>query len=200
MTVEHRVARSAEPSLRNRYDNCLLACRLCNRARGTDALEKGGKRLLDPTLDAWESHFSLVEDRLRPLVPDGDGAFTHRAYDLDDERKVVRRKLRRLLLSDRLELLREIGGTMVDVLRSAEAIRKRNPEAFFAALREIQRLRTDALRAMADLALFAAIPLDKPDHCRCDSTRHHQLPAEIEAQTMELRFPHENRSSSEEPA
>jgi len=185
MTVEHRIARSTDESQKNRYDNCVLACRLCNRARGALSHEEPGKRLLDPSRDAWASHFAVAGDFLRPLTPDGDGAHTHRAYDLDDERKVVRRRLRRLLVTDRLSLLGEVGAEIGELLRLAEVIRKRNPEAFAPALRRVMRLRTDALRALEDLKLFAAIPSDKPTGCRCDSIDY-ELPAELAAQTLSI--------------
>lgn len=191
MTVEHRIARSADPGQQNRYENCMLACRLCNRARGATPHEGTSYRLLDPTQDSWGDHFELAEDCLRPLFAEGDAAFTHRTYDFDDERKVVRRRLRRLLVTDRLMLLQRIGSELEDLLQLAEVIRSRNLDAFFAAIRDIQLLRADALRALEDLRLFAAIPSDKPDECRCNSTEHFQLPTEYEAQTIDFRFPGE---------
>lgn len=191
MSVEHRVARSADPSQQNRYENCFLACRLCNRARGATPHEGASHRLLDPTQDSWGDHFELAEDCLHPLFAEGDAAFTHRTYDLDDERKVVRRRLRRLLVSDRLLLLQRIGSELEDLLRLAEVIRNRNPEVFFATVREIHRLRSDSLRALEDLRLFAAIPSDKPGDCRCASPEHLGLPTEFDAQTINFPFPSE---------
>src|SRR3990170_75943 len=32
-SIEHHIAQSEAPFLRDRYDNCLYACRFCNKAR-----------------------------------------------------------------------------------------------------------------------------------------------------------------------
>ncbi len=186
MTVEHRVPRSEQPSLRGRYANCLLACRFCNQARGALGVRTGRKRLLDPTRDSWSDHFERFGDRLRPRVAGGNAEHTHATYDLDDPRKVVRRRLRRELISDRLDLLAGIGLELDRLLRLAEKLRKRNPAAFFAALREVARIRSDALRALEDLRLFAAIPSDKPSSCRCASAKHHRLPTALSEQTIPM--------------
>ena len=182
MTVEHRVLRRDDPGLTGTYSNCLYCCRLCNLARGTRAIETSEARLLDPTENAWKEHFEAVGNDLRPRAGDANAAYTHRTYDLDDERKRARRQKRRQLLEDRLELLRRIETELAELLDLAAELRKLDPGAFEEAWAEIVDLRDDARRAYEDLALYPAIPVDAPTACRCPPPGALELPRGLEHQ------------------
>ena len=47
-------------------------------------------------------------------------------------------------------------------------------------------LRTSILRAVQDLAGYAAIPRDAPAQCCCGSVSQHSLPDELDRQTIQL--------------
>ncbi len=177
-----------DPEHRGDYENCLYACRFCNRSRSVTPILKDGARLLDPTADAWADHFAAAGDLLAPAAEDADATFTHRTYELDDPRKVVRRRARRELVSDRLALFRFLGGEIETLLNLAAVLRTRNVEAFGEALREIRQLWREARRALEDLARFSAIPSDAPGTCRCPSPVRFQLPPALEAQALEIDF------------
>lgn len=183
-TVEHRIARSADPSKANVYGNCLYACRFCNRARSAAPLREGEARLLDPTRDAWGSHFTATGSRLLPAPDSRDAEYTHRSYEIDDPRKVVRRALRHRLVTDRLELLRLLEEE-AELLQLARAAR-RDPKRFGALLKKIRELRRAARRALEDLGRYEAVPADAPQACRCGGDHQHSLPAELERQLVEV--------------
>ncbi len=183
-TVEHWALKSQEPDLAGDYSNCLYACRMCNRSRGTQELWADSGRLLNPTETAWGDHFTLSEDRLEPLPGDGDAAYTHRVYDLDDPRKTTRRRIRRELISDRLDALRVLVE-IADLLRLADSLR-REDTVFENVLQAIRRLRRNALHALKDLERYAAVPADAPTTCRCETGDHLTLPQPLAGQTFEL--------------
>ncbi len=186
-TVEHAIARSADASRQGDYDNCLYACRFCNRSRSAKPPQHQGARLLDPTRDGWHRHFIAAGNRLQPEAGDLDAAYTHRAYQLDDPRKVERRRGRRELINDRLRLLAALEGQRIpELLALADELRQLNRQGFGDLLRAIQQLRADARRALQDLRRYEAIPRDAPTVCRCGSQRHHTLPDEFEEQSFEL--------------
>lgn len=97
--VEHHVPKSRLESGRNHYENCFYSCRFCNSAHGAlPVVDPEGNRLLDPCRVAWGAFFELRDDELRPR-DEGDAAYTHRTYDLDEPRKMKLRKARRETLA-----------------------------------------------------------------------------------------------------
>ncbi len=184
-TVEHGIARSEDASRKNDYDNCLYACRFCNRSRSAKPAHRGDTRLLDPTRDAWGDHFKATCDRLRVVAGDADGEYTHTAYALDDPRKVARRRARWDLVTDRLRLLGRIDNEITELLRLAHVLRH-NLRRFGEILKEIKAIRDAARRALKDLERYAAIPKDAPRTCRCPNNPHHSLPEELDRQTIEV--------------
>ena len=185
-TVEHWIPRSTDPEHQDEYENCLYACRFCNRSRSATPLWGDGVRLLDPTCVAWGDHFAAAGEFLAPAPGDADATYTHRTYELDDPRKVVRRRLRREVVTDRLALLQFLGGEIEALLNLAAVLRERNAEAFGEALWEIRQLWHEARRALKDLGRFPAIPSDAPEACRCPEPPPFRLPPALEAQTLEI--------------
>lgn len=185
-TTEHRTPRSEDASQESVYENCLYACRFCNRSRSAQPTSQGGTRLLDPTSDTWSTHFETVGDQLLPWPRDRDAEYTHRAYELDDPRKVERRKVRRELVTDRLKLRLQLDGEISALLTVADHVRQRNLRRFGEILQAIQAIRADARRALEDLERYAAIPKDAPATCRCDPSGILSLPEELDRQTLDL--------------
>lgn len=183
-TVEHRVLRRDDASRQNDYENCLYACRLCNRSRSVLPLTESGAYLLDPTASAWGAHFECETDLLRPFDGDPDAAYTHRAYELDDPRKVLRRRVRRELVSDRTLLLEDLRVELATLQERLNA--SQGQESRASLLDQLERIRSDARRALADLERYLALPVDAPQSCRCQSSRYHSLPDELERQLVEV--------------
>jgi hypothetical protein len=195
------IARSTDPSLAAEYENCVYACRWCNRSRSAHPTEHNGARLLDPTRVAWGDHFVAAADTLVPastyftatlgipppgLDGDTDAQATHRAYALDDPRKVGRRRARRELVSDRLRLIARHGAELTVLLRLADPLRRRDPGRFGRVIREIRALRDDARRALRDLRRYEALPLDAARTCRCPPPCEFSLPEYLDRQLVEV--------------
>lgn len=189
-SAEHVELRSVVPERADDYNNLIYACRFCNTARSDRPNRYGDRALLDPTAVAWGQRFRAQKDRLEPQPNDRDAAYTAEVYDLNEPRKVRRRRLRRSLLEDRLELLAEMGTEIEALSRLASArLEARDLQAFEMILKEIQSLRVQARRALGDLLLFPAIPADRPTSCRCPADRQqHEAPAWFAAQTLSLRL------------
>jgi 5-methylcytosine-specific restriction endonuclease McrA len=185
-TVEHRIARSVDVGRKNDYDNCLYACRFCNRSRSAKALLQRGGRLLDPTRDSWSRHFLAAHDRLLPSEGDAAASYTHQTYDLDDPRKTARRRARRELLSDRLLLLKRLEDESAKLLQLADFLRRQDLQRFGRFLQQLKSIRTDARRALGDLTRYAAIPADAPRFCRCRTSGNESLPVELDRQMIEV--------------
>jgi hypothetical protein len=96
------------------------------------------------------------DDRLLPAEGDADAAYTHEVYDLDDPRKIEMRRLRRELITDRLELLARCPDELEWLLAQVEVSR---PGRAREALELARRLRRAAIAALAELARFAAVLL-----------------------------------------
>lgn len=184
--MEHVIARSEDSAKANDYHNCLYACRFCNRSRFAKPAWLEGIRLLDPTSDAWSEHFLASGDNLLPVRGDAEAEYTHRAYEIDDPRKIVRRQVRRELLTDRLRLLSRLGSEIAELLRLADPLRYRDIRRFGEILKQIRALRADARRAWGDLRRYLAVPVDAPRTCRCPVPREHSLPEELDRQTVEF--------------
>lgn len=183
-SIEHRALQRDVPERRNDYGNCLYACRYCNRARSTrleqDAL---GSRLLDPTREAWASHFSSGEDTLKPRDGDRDAHYTCDAYDLNDARKVQMRRNRREWWEDRRALLREGPSTLNALLTEAG---RSTPERAASLLSLAEGVRRFILGCRDELEQWAAIPVDAPSQCRCGSTEHQSLPEGLAVQMVDV--------------
>ncbi len=162
LTTEHVVAQSAGegPSSRNRYANLLLACTFCNRARSnTPNQSRAGEQLLDPTCVAWSEHFALHEDRLEPLTD--DARYTCVTYDLNDERKVRRRKMRRELVEELLDAMRDVPPLLDELTRRAVETGDRR------LLDAARQLRADLKARLRDVLSYKVVPDHAPPTCRC---------------------------------
>lgn len=184
--MEHAITRSEDVSRANDYDNCLYACRFCNRSRSAHPAWRQGTRLLDPTRDAWSEHFQVSGDHLLPVREDAEAEYTHEAYEIDDPRKVARRRARRELVTDRLRLLVRLDSEIAELLRLAGSLRRRNLRKFGEIVQQIRGIQADSRRALEDLRRYAAIPVDAPQTCRCPVTREHSLPEELDRQMVEV--------------
>jgi len=183
MGVEHGISRATDPNRKNEYSNCFYACRLCNGARATRPGSSGGRFLLDPTRTAWGTHFRRSGDRLLPTEKDANAAYTYEVYDLDDPRKIEMRRLRRELITDRLELLARCPDELEWLLAQVEVSR---PGRAREALELARRLRRAALASLEEVARFAAVPPDAPSSCRCGRSDYLSLPLEFEIQSLEF--------------
>ena len=188
-TAEHRIPRSVDSDREAEYSNCIYACRLCNRARSYRPVVQQGHRLLDPTMGAWAEHFKMSGDELRPVADDSDAAYTHKAYDLDDPRKVARRELRRLVIEDRLRLLAGLEDEILALVDLADNLRNRDLQLFLRAVQGIKKLREHANRALTDFVRFLAVPRDAPSSCRCGTVENHLLPRWLADQVLNITEP-----------
>jgi hypothetical protein len=184
MTIEHQVPKGAMVGWRNRYANCLYACRWCNQARGAKPNKTKAGCLLDPTAVGWGAHFLMSKGDLVARKGDARAAYTHEAYDLNDPRKVDRRRHRRDLISERRALLTEGPRSIAALLRFVA----RHPLDPFVktALHMAAQLRLELTRAARDLRRFAAVPDDAPTGCRCVSAAALDLPRHAAAGCWEL--------------
>jgi hypothetical protein len=194
MTIEHFLTVSSgktpaeAKALANDYWNCFYACRYCNGARSaTPAIDRLGRRLLNPFAHAWSEHFSLSDDdRLLPRPGDPDAEYTAEVYDLNDVRKLEMRRSRRERLDECLALLDQ-GPDLLDVLlaRAASVGPGLQSAELLAAA---ERLRRSLLSAEQDLVRYAAIPEDSDSKCRCGHEGHHSLPPFLEEQMLDINL------------
>ncbi len=160
-TVEHYEPASTDPAALNDYENCFYVCRLCNGARHALPVVGGDGRLLNPCLDVWREHFAAVGDRLQPVPGDRDARYTHESYDLDDERKVRMRKLRRETIEECLAVIESCGSRIPDLMEHFNQIG--DPSSLDVA----EELWQSTVLAVRQLARSCAIPGDAPAECRC---------------------------------
>lgn len=155
-TIEHIIPRSHDGALIGTYKNLLYICRLCNNARSdSDLCDAWGRRLLDPTKDVWSQHFQLQQDHLVPITSHAE--YTEDVYNINDSRKVKLRRTRRESICH-LHLLLSNARTRAKFAHSqAEAC---------VEIASISQL----------LRVYAWIPDDAPNTCRCGKTTHHLLP------------------------
>lgn len=185
MWIEHRLPQSQDPSLKNEYGNCLYSCQFCNRPRSNRPVEDEGKRLLDPTEVAWDNHFEVAGDHLKPRAGDKGAEYTDDCYHMNDPRKVSLRSLRRRVINDRRRLLVEGRGEENWLVKQAEQDQD-DSEKVDRLLSLAAQLRRAYSYAEEELLQYRAIPEDAPSWCRCESTAQHSLPAWLESQTWEL--------------
>jgi hypothetical protein len=181
--VEHGDSRSAFPGLTNDYSNCFYSCRLCNGSRSKRPRSSAGRSLLDPSAVAWGAHFYRSGDRLLPVKGDRDAEYTHEVYDLADPRKIELRRLRRELITDRLELLRRFPEDIKWLQTEAEAS---PPSRARQALDLARRLRRAMHDALEELTRFSSVPPDAPRECQCGRTDHHSVPPGLEVQSVDV--------------
>lgn len=187
MSAEHHVPQSHDPTKRNEYSNCLYACRFCNRARhDKPVINDAGRRLLDPSRDAWGSHFILSEGKIHPRRGDDDAVYTHETYKIDEPVKVALRLFRMEFYADRLPLVQEAVGRIVKLLAKASECLHTDRELFFILLETAEDLRQRAEMACRELSWYAAIPPDAPSSCRCGDPRYQSLPPVLKQQMIDL--------------
>jgi hypothetical protein len=181
MWIEHLDPVSLDSGRINDYDNCVYACRFCNRSRATaPRFDVEGRRLLDPGQDAWGQRFSISADRLLPLQDDPDAVYTSLTYELNDPRKVRRRELRRERLETWLKTLKE-GPAAIQRLR-AQANRTDSQAEAETLLNMVEILRANISYASTEIQRYLAVPSDADPACPCGSADHHHLPEWLAAQ------------------
>jgi len=178
--VEHYIPVSEAPEKENDYSNCYYACRFCNIARGSRPVHDGRQRLLDPCRDAWADHFVLHDDQILPRDTSPDAAYTHQAFDLDDERKVTMRRSRRETITECLAIV-----TRHDTLQSQLLLRlSQERDPLLSELSE--ELWEKFLWAWQDLVRFAPVPASADPVCSCGDSLHHTLPPALQSQTIRV--------------
>lgn len=182
VSIEHVTPQSEDKEQRNKYDNCVLACRFCNSSRGTKPKAAAGEMLLNPTEVAWQEHFEVLGDCLTPVVDDPDAAYTHRSYNLDAPIKVNLRRFRRTLYDDHFGFLPRGPGIIRKLLATAAA----HPEEAQELLVDVKAVRIAIQRAETDLKSYAAVTADCPKSCVCGSEANHSLPEWMLEQTVEF--------------
>lgn len=180
--VEHIITRSADSSRKGDYDNCVYSCRYCNNRRlNRPRVDGKGRELLDPTTVAWGDHFILRNDQL--VAANRDASYTEETYDLNDRRKVQMREARRLVISDRLRILREVPSLIERLMTRLADDPGQDDEQLVAVARELRRTATSACR---DLERYLAVPEDCPRECRCGRTQNHSLPGWLHEQVIDV--------------
>ncbi len=176
--IEHRILRSDVPARADDYGNCYYACRFCNQARGTAALEDAdGRRLLDPCADAWGRHLEVDGDCLRPL--DDDALYTHETYDLDDPRKRRARRARTAAIDTARKTLTEAPRLVRRLLELAETAAVEDRSALLDAA---QNLSARVRDAGWQLERYRVVPADAPTSCRCGTAAALSLPTFLAGQ------------------
>ncbi len=188
MSIEHHTPKSTEPSKKNRYSNCLYACTRCNTARATrPTVNATGKRLLNPAKVAWSEHFSLNEkSEIHPRKRNADARYTHDVYDLNEPKKVARRRHRKEFYNDRLPLFSETSKKIRRLFDKAVKYQDRDPELFDIVIEAIGDYRDRLKTARLELSSYPAIPPDAPSECRCSNAEHHSLPPGLARQMIDL--------------
>lgn len=189
MTIEHVTTRSSSPSLEDRYDNTLYACRRCNGARGAAARSTPVARLLDPTACAWAMHFSRHDDRIEPHADDADAAYTEATYRLNDSQRVALRAERRERVTCALTALEQLPPRLDRLLDLAAS---EGESSRRAALIDAADALHRALRgAIRDLRSAAAVPRDASRGCACAAEDARRLPDFVERSCLNLDLGHD---------
>ena len=182
-TVEHLELQSTHASLVNDYTNLIYACKWCNRARGIHPRSIAGVRLLDPTQDAWANYFKIEGDNLVPInLNHQDAVYTFETYDINEDRKVARREFRRNFISPRIDIIQNGLKSLQDLMSWAE----QHPNDSLMLISKAQSLRETMLQIILELKIYAAIPADAPQQCRCGTTAMHCLPDEFLKQVIHI--------------
>lgn len=187
MTIEHAVLRSQDPTRGNDYSNCLYACRLCNRARGTTPREALGATLIDPTAAAWGDWFEVRGDCLVPKAGSPAAQYTWEIYDLDDPRKVKRRQARRQFIADRMRFLEDLPAMRARFARcAADRLADGDVEGALECHEEMRSFLRAAEGFRKELARYSAIADDRDVGCRCGASVEQCLPEFLEEQTRDM--------------
>lgn len=181
MWIEHAELQSQEPGLAAQYENCFYSCRFCNEARGTSPRSDDGVRLLNPCEDSWRDHFDLVDGELRVRGESADAAYTLRLYDLNDPRKMRMRGLRREVIRESLDVVREIRAWHDRLLERAK-------ETGDETLVDEAELAWKIFSlARLNLERFTPIPEDASSTCTCrPQLSQHSLPEVLAEQTIRI--------------
>ncbi len=187
-SIEHIEARSHDQDLVNEYSNLLYACRFCNTARsnrGRSALD--GAQLLDPTEAAWENHFYIAADELRPKHGDHSAQYTADCYDIKEPRKTTLRRLRREHVQYSQRVLEAAPGRIAE-LNNALADDSISPSSSLYLLLKntLDDLKVEYERIMTEILRYCAIPLDADDICRCEGEGNRALPPFIASQVWQI--------------
>ncbi len=184
MQIEHFVPVSHDATRINEYINCFYVCLFCNQARRTmvNVAPAAGARLLNPCADVWADHFVVEDDHIEVRDSSVDAAYTHGAYDLNDPRKVKRRRDRREAIEECLELIEQGSSYVAQLLEKATVTQ--NPSLVDQAKRIGEALH----RVWRDLEAYAVVPLDAPVACACGAECD-AIPELLEEQTIEMEPP-----------
>jgi hypothetical protein len=185
MWIEHLIPASRETDGINDYGNCFYACRFCNRSRSRAPLiDEVGRKLLDPCSCVWNLHFTLSDDDLLLAdESDSDAIYTQEAYDLNDPRKVRRRRIRRERLTEWLSVIRH-GLSRVEALIALSQRVAPQDAAFI--LDEALALRQRIKLAKVEVLRYLAVPGDSDKQCSCARENQCTLPVWLDTQTLEL--------------
>lgn len=191
LSIEHWIARSSGDgeSLADVYDNCLWVCKHCNSSRRNSPVRReDGVALLNPTTDIWREHFERVGHEIRPKLEDRDAEYTAKVYGINDERRVGRRRWR----AEELPALREELAELESEIRERDgriAMLNREPttDSLTEAVRNRNRLAAKALRVIAKIEHFSAIPRGVARGCRCEAET--ASATAVSAQWQEFRPP-----------
>lgn len=182
--IEHFQPASLNVENVNEYGNCFYTCPFCNRSRGTAPTVDGkGRKLINPCSHAWAERFSLSDGRLFPDTTDPDAVYTAKVYDLNDPRKVERRRLRRERLEEWLRLLREGPWHVQSLIALSE---KTSLAEAVVLVNTALSLRSQIFRAFFEIQRYAAVPRDSDNVCLCGGDEHHRLPEWLANQTQEI--------------
>jgi 5-methylcytosine-specific restriction endonuclease McrA len=190
MQIEHWVPRSEDAQLINEYSNCRYICRFCNQARQSQVVEGSDGTLLDPANASWSEHFSLSDDTLEVSdAEDVDAKRTLNVYDLNDDRKIKRRKVRRDRLEEHYKMLEEAADVRDQLQEEARKLATSDPKKASEKLNQAELLNTVLEQSRKEILRFRVIPEDRPDNCKCQQDINLQLPQFLEQQCTDLDQP-----------
>lgn len=164
------------------HSNCFYICRYCNVSRGaTPVTGAGGTRyLLNPCKDVWAEAFSLQHDQLKPRAGSPEAQSTLEIYDLNEPRKVRRRRSRRKQIRERLDFIDQARIQRDALLETAT-------RTLDFELVDVARLLEEQLRnAWKDLEHFQVVPQDARRPCVCARRDLCELPTVLEEQILNL--------------
>jgi hypothetical protein len=176
VSVEHVAPQSRARALVDCYSNCVLVCMRCNSARqNVPTVDEQGRRLLDPTRDAWAHHFEIRVDterkelRLEPRSFDRDAEYTRETYDLNDSYKATIRyrlycRMLRCLsaLEADVKTLRQLERLIAS---AAHPVEHRVAAEAAAHAETLRRGIENVLEELAEKG--RAVPSDAPRKCAC---------------------------------
>lgn len=169
------------------YDNLILICALCNRARSALPLTSPkGQNLLNPFQRVWGDLFQIADDQVQPRdALDRDALYTHKCYRLGDQSKTGIRKRQREVISKNLTLLEELTIEIRRLRAQLTESNKEGVEQQSKSLRVLQSARSECLLRLQE---WKAIPSDAPSACRCPDTSasRFEFPEYLKKQLIEV--------------